>query len=239
MHRKILTSLTVAILVGWAITSNSLVQGAAQAAPAWTLEEVLAGMDRASDGFRDMSAAVERAAYTAFLDNSRSEFGRMYFVRGDRSRIRISLEEPAPREFLIDEGQVRIYNPRTNVLEEIALGEHEDKVEFMVIGFGTSRTEILGQYDVSLAGPDSADGAPGGRLLPVVDLVPKDPNVRRHFSQIRLWMDPETWTPVRTRAMQSGGDHLTVYFSEVAINEGVDGSAFSLDLPDDVEIVRH
>jgi hypothetical protein len=98
MHRKILTSLTVAILVGWAITSNSLVQGAAQAAPAWTLEEVLAGMDRASDGFRDMSAAVERAAYTAFLDNSRSEFGRMYFVRGDRSRIRISLEEPAPRD---------------------------------------------------------------------------------------------------------------------------------------------
>lgn len=207
------------------------VAGAAQAT--YTVNEVLSGMDEASREFHDMSASVERASYTAFLDNSRSEFGRMYFVRGDRSRIRISLDRPARKEFLIDDGLVRSYNPGTNRVDEIPLGEHEDKVEFMVIGFGTSRAEIEEFYEVSFAGHEV-----GGRTLPMLDLEPRDPDVRRHFSSIRLWMDPETWTPVRTRAMQPGGDHLTVHFSDVEINEGVDGDVFSLDLPDDVQIVR-
>ena len=220
------------ILLMIMLITSSLPSAAAQAT--FTLDEVLAGMDEVSRGFRDMSANVERARYTAFLDNSRSEFGRMYFVRGDRSRIRISLERPARKEFLIDEGLVRSYNPNTNVVDEIPLGEHEDKVEFMVIGFGTSRAELLGFYEVSPAGSEEIDG----RTLPMLDLVPRDPAVRQHFSLIRLWMDPETWTPVQTRAMQPGGDHLTVYFSDVEINEGVEGDVFSLDLPDDVQVVR-
>jgi len=206
---------------GWAQQSSSL-------------EQVLAGMDAASAGFRDMDSDILRETVTVFINHTRTETGRMQFVRDPESRIRVTLTEPARKEFLINEGMVRIYNPSTNVVEQIGLGEHEDKVEFMVIGFGTSREDLLRFYDVSLADAEMIDGVD----VAVLDLIPRDPDVARHFNSIRLWMDPERWIPVQTRATQPSGDYLTVRFSNVKINGGVPDAAFRLDLPDDVQILE-
>jgi outer membrane lipoprotein-sorting protein len=200
-----------------------------------SLDAVLGAMDKASREFVDMVAAIERETVTVFINHSRIESGRMYFARGgDHSRVRVSLTDPARKDFLIDDGKVRIYNPGTNVLEEIGLGEHADKVELMVVGFGTSGEDLLHYYDVKLAAEEIVDGT----SVSVLDLAPRDPDVARHFTSIRLWMDQQRWIPVQTRATQSSGDYLTVRFSNVVINGGVPNSAFSLDLPDDVQILR-
>jgi outer membrane lipoprotein-sorting protein len=210
--------------------------GQARARAPYTLDEVLGAMDAASRRFVDMQSDIRRETVTVFINHTRTETGRMYFVRdGGESRIRVSIVEPASREFLIDDGEVRIYNPGTGTLEEIELGEHEDKVEFMVIGFGTSRADLLRFYDVSLAGEDTVDGI----AVSVLDLVPKDPDVARHFTRIRLWMDQETWIPVQTRATQLSGDYLTVRFLEVLINSNFEGRTFDLELPADVQVIRH
>lgn len=212
-----------------------LFAGAVQAPQALTLDDVLNEMDAVSAEFRDMEADIERETVTVFINHSRFEFGKMYFVRdGDRSRIRITLTEPSPKEFLIDDGKVRIYNPGTNVLEEISLGEHEDKVGFMVVGFGTSREELLRQYEIELAPEESLGGAP----VSVLDLTPRDPEVARYFSQIRLWIDQDRWIPVQTKAVELSGDYLIVRFSNVRINAGVPASVFRLELPRDVQVVR-
>ena len=222
--------LTLAVFVALAVPQPAL-----EAQDRQALEEVLAGMDGASRTFTDMDADIERETVTVFINHRSTESGRMYFVRdGDRSRIRVSLREPASREFLVDDGKVRIYNPAVNVVEEIPLGEHEDKVEFMVVGFGTSREDLLRYYEVALAGDETLNGVP----TRVLDLTPKDPDVARHFTSIRLWMDPERWIPVQTRATQLSRDYLVVRFRNVRTNLGVPDSAFDLDLPDDVEVLR-
>jgi outer membrane lipoprotein-sorting protein len=199
-----------------------------------SLDDTLSAMDEASRSFRDMQADIEREKVTVFINHSRIETGTMAFARGDQSRIRISLMDPSAREFLVADGKVRIYNPNTKVLEEIGLGEHEDKVEFMVIGFGTSREALLRQYDIAWVGVEDL----GDHRVSVLDLRPTDPDVARYFSAIRLWIDQTEWSPVQTRATELSGDYMIVRFSNVRVNAGVPGSTFRLDLPDDVEVVR-
>lgn len=205
------------------------------AAQAPSLEDVLKGMDGVSGDFRDMSADIERETVTLFINHSRFESGQMYYVRSDgASRIRVALTDPAPKDFLVADGKARIYNPATNVVEEIELGEHQDKVEFMVLGFGTSRADLLAYYEVSLVGQETLDG----QVVSVLDLTPRDPAVLRHFTSIRLWMDQQRWLPVQTKATQPSGDYLTVRFSNVRINTHLADGRFDLHLPDDVQIVR-
>lgn len=199
-----------------------------------SLEATLEGMDDASRSFRDMQADIERETVTIFINHSRIETGTMAFARGDQSRIRISLREPASKEFLVADGKVRIYNPTTRVVEEIGLGEHEDKVEFMVIGFGTPREALMRQYDVEWVGVEDVDG----HRVSVLDLTPTDSDVARYFSAIRLWIDQNEWVPVQTRATELSGDYMIVRFSNVRLNRGVPRGTFRLDLPDDVEVVR-
>jgi outer membrane lipoprotein-sorting protein len=154
------------------------------AATQHSLEDVLAGMDDVSREFRDMAADIEREQVVVFINESSFESGRMYFVRrGEGSRIRVSILEPAPKDLLIDDGQVGVYNPLINVLQETGLGEHEDKVEFMVLGFGTSRDDLLAYYEVAYVGEEPLDG----RMLSVLDLVPRDPAVARQFTGDPAW----------------------------------------------------
>jgi outer membrane lipoprotein-sorting protein len=231
MQTRWLTALALALLLSAGLPGVSQAQDSRARE---SLEKTLDRMDEVSRSFRDMQADIEREKVTVFINSSRIETGRMFFARGDQSRIRISLEDPAPKEFLVGDGQVHIYNPNTKVLEEIGLGEHEDKVEFMVIGFGTSREALMRQYDIAWVGVEELEG----HRVSVLDLAPTDPDVARYFSAIRLWVDQTDWVPVQTRATELSGDYMIVRFSDVRLNAGLAGSVFRLNLPDDVEVVR-
>lgn len=201
-----------------------------------SLDDVYRGMDTMSAEFSDMSADIERETHTLFINHSSFESGQMYFLqrRGD-SRIRISITDPAPKEVLIGDGTAQRYNPRTTVLEEFGLGEFADKVEFLVLGFGTSSQDLIDQYEVVLLGEETLEGS----VVSVLALTPRDPAMARNFPQIQLWMDQARWVPVETRLEQPSGDYQIARFSNVVLNMGLGNSAFELDLPDDVEIIRH
>ena len=70
----------------------------------------------------------------------------------------------------------------------------------------------------------------------MLDLKPRNPDSL--FSGIRLWVDKQRHIPVQTRLMEPTGDHTTIRFEAVALNQAHKKKAFDLDLPKDVIEVK-
>jgi outer membrane lipoprotein-sorting protein len=58
------------------------------------------------------------------------------------------------------------------------------------------------------------------------------------FKGIRLWVDKARSIPVQTRLTEPTGDHTTIRFENVIVNEPLPRDAFELALPKDVVEVK-
>ena len=65
--------------------------------------------------------------------------------------------------------------------------------------------------------------------------VSKNPGL---FSAIRLWVDKARSIPVQTRLTEPTGDHTTIRFEKVQVNQPLPKDAFLLKLPKDVTEVE-
>jgi outer membrane lipoprotein-sorting protein len=201
----------------------------------YSLDEVL---DRMIEGGRELEtleAHVDRDTVTVIVDDHSLDSGEIFFIsRGDASEIRMNLTEPAPRALLVADGKARVYNPRTNQVQEVDLSERDDITQYIVVGFGPANASLKDIYEASLIGEDDLDGV----ATSVIDLRPKSAELLRNFSNVRLWVDQERWIPIQQRLDQPGGNYQVVRYSQIKINGGLSDSIFELDLPDDVQIFR-
>jgi outer membrane lipoprotein-sorting protein len=75
------------------------------------------------------------------------------------------------------------------------------------------------------------------RAAHVLDLKPRT-GQEGLFAGIRLWVDKERSVPVQTRLTEPTGDHTTIRFERVRLNEKLPAGAFDLKLPGDVVEVK-
>jgi outer membrane lipoprotein-sorting protein len=159
--------------------------------------------------------------------------GKFYYMRrGKEPRLRLELSKPAVQQLVIENGKLQLYQPSLKQVQETMIGEHKDKVEMiMALGFGQSSADLKKNFTVSLAGEETLDG----KKTTVLELKPKD---SRMFSSIRMWMDQQKWTSVQVKTTESGGDYMIFKFSNVKLNGSIPDSAFRLNLPKDVHVIK-
>ena len=204
--------------------------------PAWAqssypLETILERMEEAGQEFQSLEADVRRTHVTVFVNVSTIDSGKMYFAgKGDDSRIRLTLTEPAVQDALVAGGEAQIYRQKINRLERYDLGERPDIAELLIIGFGASNATLDEDYDVALAGEETLDGI----QTSVLELQPRSPRIARIFPTVRLWIDQERWIPVQSRLNQASGDYQIVKYSNIKINGRIPDDTFKLEVPSDV-----
>ena len=54
-----------------------------------------------------------------------------------------------------------------------------------MLGFGASGKELPKKWDIKYAGPETVDGMKTDKL----ELVAKDPTVRKNLPKVTIWMD--------------------------------------------------
>lgn len=199
-----------------------------------SLDRVLKHMELVGSDFRNLEADIERTKVVVIVDDHSTSSGKFYFARrGEASRVRMNIEKPARQELLIDEGKIHLYFPRIKQVQVVNLGENEDKVEFLAIGFGQSSADILRYYDVTFVGEETIVGL----TTAVLDLKPRFSDLSAIFSNIRLWIDQQRWIPIQTKLTEVGGDYLDVRFANIKINGRLPRGVFDLKLPKDVQII--
>lgn len=200
------------------------------------LEQVLAGMDAAATRFLSVSADLEYTKVTVIVDDHSTEQGKIFFEKSKgKPRVMLAFQQPAEKYVLFNDGKVSIYRPKIAEVEEYALANNQGLLEqFLLLGFGTSGTELQKSYQVSVKGEEKLDGQTAIHL----DLVPKNPSVSARLQRIELWLSPETWQPLQQKFLEPSKDFLVARYRNLVHNTKLAAKNFALPLRGKVRTVR-
>jgi outer membrane lipoprotein-sorting protein len=192
------------------------------------VEHILSELDKSASDFHTLQARIRNTTYTKVVDDTSIETGRLWFQH-DRhgNKIKLEFKDPSRREILIAEGKVSIYYPKIKKLDEFALGSEalQNKAELgLLAGVGMSGESLRKTYSIRYLGDERIEGKKTVKLI----LTPRDPKTRTFFSTQEVWLDTETWLPVRQKMVELSGDSLTVDFDDVEKNKRISDKVFKI-----------
>jgi outer membrane lipoprotein-sorting protein len=198
-----------------------------------TLDNVLRGLDRSAKDFHSLSATVERTTVTVVVNDHSTETGSL-LVRGDK--MLLQMNPPDSRTVLRNGDNIYIYTPGLKQVQEYNLGKNRDLAdEFLLLGFGTTGTDLEKGFEVKLVGEDTLDGKKDAEL----ELTPKSANVLKQFSKIQIWLDETTWLPDQQQFTENGsGDYVTVHYTKTVRNPNIPDSSFKPHWPKGTEKIK-
>ncbi len=202
------------------------------------LEDVLAKLDRSAANFKGMTADLKETAHTAVINEDQVESGviRMKRSRPGDTRMLVDFTEPDPKKVELQGQTLQIYFPKSNTVQILELGKSSDLIEqFLLLGFGTTRRDLMAANSITFGGTESINGQPAIRL----DLVPKSKDVLQRVRKIELWLSPDTGYPLQHKIYQPGGDYQLFSFEHLAMNPAdLSDASLKLKLAKNVKVER-
>lgn len=206
---------------------------AAAAIPKDSLQDLTARMDQAAGQFESMSAKVLYTTHIEVINDTSQESGTVLMkkVRADEVAGLIRFDKPNQRTVLFKERTAEVYYPNIKTVQIYDLGKHGEQLDqFLMIGFGTSGTELAKSYDMKVLGADRLDGKPMTKL----ELTPKVEAVKNVVSKIELWIPdaPSQPYPLQEKIYEkTPDDYRLVNYSDLKINAPMPPNALELKLP--------
>ena len=194
-----------------------------------TADAVLARLDKSAPGFHGMMADVEMENFTAVLNDTSKEKGTLKMQKLGAKDVRAVIEFPGERILSFSGNRIRIYYPNLNTYQDVDLGKSGNLLnQYLLLGFGSSGTELARNYTVTLSGSDVVNGQPASKLK----LVPKDPEVLKRLKVIEVWVPEMGAYPVRQKFYDAATDNTrTVTYSNLKENPDFGGSKLEFKLP--------
>jgi outer membrane lipoprotein-sorting protein len=208
-------------------------QGARAQGHALTLESILHQLDTTAPSFRSLSANVERTTVTVVVNDRSTEDGTL-LVRGDK--MLLQMNPPDARTILRNGDTIYVYTPGLKRVEEYNLGKNRDLAdEFLLLGFGTSGTQLQKGFEIKYVGEDKI----GDKNDAELELTPRSAAVLKQFSKIQIWLDQSTWLADQQQFTQTGsGDYLIVHYTKMIRNPNIGDSQFKPHWPKGTERVK-
>jgi len=177
-------------------------------------DHVLRRLDATAVHFQTVSADFEFDTFqTDPIPDKDVQKGTVYFDRkGGNFQMAVHQTEfngkPVPKIYGRIGGAFKMFDPKLN---EVTTTKKFDKYEsFLMLGFGASGKDLEDKWEIKYLGPETLDGVKTEKL----ELVAKDPAVRKNFPKITVWMDTDR------------GISLKQVFDEV--NQALPADAFTL-----------
>ena len=215
----------------------ALLLTAVHAFGALNADGILDKMDESSAAFRGMQADLRWVTYTALVDDTSVETGDIWVRRDAAGEVdlKISFDEPARRDLLVDGTQVQMYQPKINQVSEYDLSKNKDQLEqALLVGFGVSGKFLRENYEVEFGGEETV----GEQLAVKLNLTPKENTGSSSLKKLEMWVSTTTWQPVQQKLDQGDGDYRLYSYSRIEINPGLKNADFKLDLPKKVKRVK-
>ncbi|HEY2351356.1 MAG TPA: outer-membrane lipoprotein carrier protein LolA [Candidatus Acidoferrum sp.] len=193
----------------------------------WTVDGVLAMMDKSAQDFHTLTADIEHLKYTDVVKDTSTETGKLYVRRDEKMRIEFT--QPDPRTILRNGDSLYVFTPKINRVEEYDLGKNREMVDqYVLLGFGTKSENVRKSYLVTLIGEAELDH----KKTVMLELTPKSDQVRKQIARIQMWIDEASWLPIQQKFFESGSnDYLIFHYTNVMKNLKIPDSRFKQDWP--------
>ena len=208
--------------------------GALNPLTAGDLASTLARMDKAAAGFAGLTADIKSVSHTFIIKDTTEESGRMTLQRPKPrdTRMLVEFSKPEPRALSFAGRKVQIFYPKINTVQEYDLGKQSSLIDqFLLLGFGSTSSELRAGYDIKYLGESEA----GGQMADRLELTPKSADARAHVNRIVLWLSQANGQPAQIQVFQPSKDYRLITYTRVALNPSLGKDAASLKLPKGVK----
>jgi outer membrane lipoprotein-sorting protein len=198
----------------------------------FTTQEVLAQLDKKAAAFKVLETDVSHSQ-TVEGHKHPSKAGKIYVKTAkDGPRFFWDVTEPKERmKILIDKGELKTYFPNTNsYYPSKKVDPKGEMLQLLLLGFGVPSATITKNYSAAVTGQEAV----GSVQAVVLDLTSIS-SLTAKYPKITLWLNPQTWTPVRTRVTEKSRDYADFNYSNIRLNGSFSDSVFNLKIPGDAK----
>jgi outer membrane lipoprotein-sorting protein len=225
------------VALQWLLCAVILVAPAFAASDAG-LEKILAKMDETAAKFRTAQANFTWTTFNSVVnEESGRQTGKIYFQRnGNETEMAADIDPPDAQQVIFSRGKIQLYKSRTNIVDVYDASAHRQEFEsFLVLGFGSSGSDMQKSYDLTYGGEEKIDGTDTARI----ELVPKSEKIKQHFPQIILWINPQTGISVQQKLMETDGDYRLAKYSGIQLGQKIPSKVFQLKTSGNTKVVTH
>jgi len=189
-------------------------------------DKVLRRLDAAALSFHSTSAdLVADTEQTDPVPDTDIQKGVVYYQREGKifkmsAQIKEANGKPVANAYSFSGGQLAYYEHASNQITRFAkAGQYES---YAMLGFGASGKELEEKWEIKYLGPETIGAVKTEKL----ELVAKDPEVRKNVAKVTIWVDPERAVSLRQRFDQRNSYRICTY-SNFKINQPLPKDAFS------------
>jgi outer membrane lipoprotein-sorting protein len=217
MGRKLFLAVSLALFLLPALT--------AQAAD--DKERVLRQLDVAAANFHSTAADFEfDSVETDPVPDKVVQKGVVYYERkGKAFQMGVHIHEvngkPVPKTITVSGGVFKLYEP---LIEQLTTSTKASKYEsYLLLGFGASGKDLAEKWEIKYLGPETLDGVKTERL----ELVAKDPDVRKTISKVAIWVDPDRGVSLKQIFYSGPTEYRVCVYFNIKVNQPLPADAFT------------
>lgn len=211
----------------WGVTADELDPMAEGLGHAERLLRLVERVKAAQAEVETMEARFTQVKSSELLLEPESSTGLFYYEAPDRARW--EKEKPNPVVMIIRDEFLLTWFVDLERAEKMPIGRYAEQV-FEYLGAGSSLQTLMKYFSVLAEFPHE------GEPLYYLHLSPRYKRVAKRLQEMDIWVDPESFLPVRFRYVEPNGDETEYAFENLQVNGGVDEELFEIDLPSDVEV---
>jgi len=204
----------------------AVVPAAAQA-PNAALDEAVRGVEGAYGRMTDLKADFTQTAFNKSLNQTIPASGTVYLKKG--GKLRWEYAEPTPQQIVSDGKTIWIYTPTLN---QVNTGRAPDALSGPAGSFLSGLGKLREHFGVRLLNPAQPKDAEGNVQL---DLTPKQPLPT--LQRLILAFDPNGWQLRRAVVYDQFENTVTMKFTKLVINSGLEDKLFAFVPPKGVATV--
>jgi outer membrane lipoprotein-sorting protein len=201
------------------------------------LQSVLRQLDAAAASFHTASADVEFDSITTEpIPDTDVQKGTAYFEHQGKSvRMAAHISEfngkPVPKVILYANGEFELFEPMINQITRFKNAARFES--YLLLGFGASGKELADKWNITFDGQETVDGIKTDKL----QLIAKDPAVRKTISKVTLWVDPQRDISVKQIFDEGEGQSRVCHYSNFKVNQSLPGDAFKLKTSGKTQVI--
>jgi outer membrane lipoprotein carrier protein len=199
---------------------------AAQTA-AVSLDDVVRGVEAAYSRMTDLKAEIAQTSFNKSLNQTIPAAGTVYLKKG--GKLRWEYTEPTRQVIVSDGKTIWLYTPQLN---QVNTGPAPEALAGPAGSFLSGLGKLREHFNVRLLNPAQPKDAEGNVVL---DLSPKQPLPT--LTRLILSLDPNGWQVRKAVVYDQFENTVTMKFSKLAINSGLEDKLFAFVTPKGVATV--
>jgi outer membrane lipoprotein-sorting protein len=193
------------------------------------LAAFLTKLDTAANGFHTATTTFRfDSNQTDPVPDTDTLTGTAYYERNGHFQMAAHITghngKPAEKAYVLSGGVIR-YSDTGKENDAKPYDQANKYQDYFALGFGASGKDLEKLWNIKYLGTEKIDGITTDKL----ELIAKDPNVRKNLPKVTAWMDTSRAVSLKVIFDEGDGQSRVCTYTNIKVNQGLPGSAFKFD----------